>query len=103
MAIARNIIQIISNTIKNKYFIVMTMFVIWIVFLDNYNLMHQYKINSQVDKLKTQKEFYLSEIKKDSLELYKLKHNNDEQEKFARERFLMKKKNEDIFIIRKDD
>ena len=39
-------------------------------------------------------------LKKDSTELYNLKNNPEAQEKFAREKFLMKKDNEDIFIIK---
>ena len=37
---------------------------------------------------------------KDSIKLEQLQNNKKEQEKFAREKFLMKKKNEDVFIIR---
>ena len=40
------------------------------------------------------------EIKKDSIELHKLTNDKKYQEKFARERYLMRKKNEDIFIIK---
>ena len=59
-------------------------------------------MKNNVDDLKEQKEFYISEIKSDSTELFKLKNNSEEQEKFAREKFLMKKDNEDIFIIREE-
>ena len=62
---------------------------------------NDYKIKNKVDDLKEQKDFYISEIKRDSTELSKLK--NEEQEKFAREKFLMKKDNEDIFIIRDNE
>ena len=53
------------------------------------------------NKLEKQKKYYLSEIEEDSIELYQLQNNKEEQERFAREKFLMKKDNEDIFIIRK--
>ena len=57
-------------------------------------------IKNNVDDLKEQKDFYISEIKSDSTELSKLKNDSEEQEKFAREKFLMKKDNGDIFIIK---
>ena len=57
-------------------------------------------MKSKVDYLKDQKEFYITEIKKDSTELSNLKNDSSKQEKFAREKFLMKKDNEDLFIIR---
>jgi len=50
--------------------------------------------------LKQQQEFYKEEIEKDSTKIYNLNNNPEEQERFARERFLMKKENEDLFIIR---
>jgi len=59
-------------------------------------------MKNNIDDLKEQKEFYISEIKSDSTELFNLKNNSEKQEKFAREKFLMKKDNEDIFILRED-
>ena len=59
-------------------------------------------MKNNVDDLKERKEFYLSEIKSDSTELSNLKNDSEEQERFAREKFLMKKDNEDIFIIREE-
>ena len=70
-------------------------------YLDDYNLINQNKRNIENDKLKEQKEFLSSEIKKDSTELSNLKNDSSKQEKFAREKFKMKKDNEDLFIIRK--
>ena len=62
-------------------------------------------MQDKVDQLIQQKEFYHSEIKSDSTELSDLKNDPKQQERFAREKFLMKKDNEDVFIIRnnKDD
>lgn len=99
----RNIIALLPKPLRNKYFILLLLFIFWIIFLDDYNLIHQKKIENNVNELKEQKEFYISEIKSDSAELFKLKNDSNEQERFAREKFLMKKDNEDIFIIRKDE
>ena len=101
----RNIINLLPKPLRNKYLILLLLFIFWIVFLDDYNLIDQNKMKNSVDDLKEQKEFYISEIKSDSTELSKLKNDSEEQERFAREKFLMKKDNEDVFIIRdnKDD
>ena len=96
----QKIIKLIPKILWSKYLISTLLFILWITFLDDYNLIHQNKIKKNLDKLKTQKAFYLSEIKSDSTELSKLKTDNKEQEKLAREKFLMKKENEDIFVIR---
>ena len=69
---------------------------------NDYNTEYK-KLNKKADDLKKQKEFYISKIKSDSTKLFKLKNDSEEQEKFAREKFLMKKDNEDIFIIRKNE
>ncbi|MAM04434.1 MAG: septum formation initiator [Flavobacteriales bacterium] len=101
MYIINKISKILTKKIKNKYIVTILIFIIWIFFLDDYSLIKQRKIENQIKKLKTQKEYYINEIQKDSIELNNLKTNPAEQEKFAREKFLMKKENEDVFIIKK--
>jgi cell division protein DivIC len=96
----QDLIKKLPKPLRNKYLILFLLFILWVVFIDDYNLIIQSKIKSTVDDLKIQKEFYISEIKSDSTELYKLQNDPAEQERFAREKFLMKKENEDIFIIR---
>ena len=98
----RNIINLLPKPLRNKYLILLLLFIFWIIFLDDYNLINQNKMKNNVDDLKEQREFYISEIKSDSTELFNLKNNSEKQEKFAREKFLMKKDNEDIFILRED-
>ena len=101
MQLINTILKKIPKPFKNKYIITIILFVIWILFLDDYNLVNQYKIKKKIETLKLQKSFYEYEIKKDSTELYNLKNNLEAQEKFAREKFLMKKDNEDVYIIRR--
>ena len=99
----QDIIKKLPKPLRNKYLILFLLFILWIVFIDDYNLINQSKIKNTVDDLKSQKEFYIAEIKSDSTELYKLQNDSAEQERFAREKFLMKKENEDIFIIREKE
>ena len=99
----KNFINRIPRPFKNKYIITLVLFIFWIVFIDDYNLIKQYKLQKNINVLEDQKSYYLNKIKKDSLELYMLKNDKEAQEKFAREKFLMKKKNEDVFIIRKKE
>ena len=99
----QDIIKKLPKPLRNKYLILFLFFILWVVFIDDYNLINQSKIKNTVNDLNIQKEFYISEIKSDSTELYKLQNDPAEQEKFAREKFLMKKENEDIFIIREEE
>jgi len=96
----KQFIETLPKPIRNKYVITSILFIFWILFLDDYNLITQIKMQNKVDELDQQKKFYISEIKNDSTELSGLRNDSNQQEKFAREKFLMKKDDEDVFIIR---
>tara|TARA_B100001758_G_C18288316_1_gene545538 strand:- start:47 stop:364 length:318 start_codon:yes stop_codon:yes gene_type:complete len=96
----KKFIQNIPKPLKNKYIITLTAFTFWILFIDDYNLIKQYQLQKNVKELENKRTYYLNEIKKDSTELFHILNTKAEQERFAREKFLMKKDNEDIFIIK---
>lgn len=52
-----------------------------------------------LNDVKEEKQFYLEEIKKDSIAIMELTTDKENLEKFAREKYLMKKDDEDIFLI----
>ncbi len=89
--------------LKNKFVLVTLALLIWIAFFDSNNWIKQARLQSEIDDLEEQKEYYLKEIEKDSIALFDLTNNTETQEKFAREKYLMKKENEDIIVIIKDD
>ena len=89
--------------LKNKFVLVTLALLIWVAFFDSNNWIKQARLQSEIDDLKEQKEYYLKEIEKDSVALFDLTNNTETQEKFAREKYLMKKENEDIIVIIKDD
>tara|TARA_Y200000002_G_C22597515_1_gene628021 strand:+ start:178 stop:492 length:315 start_codon:yes stop_codon:yes gene_type:complete len=101
MTYLKNLYEKIPSYLKNKYVIIITLFIIWIVFFDNYNLIRQSKIKKEIKQLEENKNFYSKEIKKDSTEYHELLNSDEKKEKFAREKFLMRKENEDVYIIRK--
>lgn len=92
-------IKKVPSFLKNKFFIAFAAFVIWIAFLDKTNLMSQYQFQSEVNKLESQKEFFIQEIKQTKEEQQELLSSPEKLEKFAREKYYMKKDNEDLFII----
>ncbi|MBX2900559.1 MAG: septum formation initiator family protein [Cyclobacteriaceae bacterium] len=84
---------------KNFYFVTGFLFLVWMLFLDSNDLISRFKMTAKVNSLKNEREFYLekiSEVEKDRTELLT---NNELLEKFAREKYLMKKEKEDIFIV----
>ena len=89
----------VPKFLKNKFFIAFAAFVIWIAFLDKTNLMSQYQFQTEVNKLENQKAFFIQEIKQTREEQQELLSSPEKLEKFAREKYYMKKDNEDLFII----
>lgn len=69
------------------------------VFFDQESLMVQYKLSSEIGKLRQQEKFYTEEIEKNKLTLDILTNDTASLEKFARETYLMKKANEDVFVV----
>jgi cell division protein FtsB len=87
------------NIIVRKYLVASFLFFIWIAFFDNNSWLQRQKLREDLDKYQKDKEYYLDKIHVDSIRLHELKHDVNELEKFARERYFMKRPNEDIFVI----
>ncbi|MBT8264631.1 MAG: septum formation initiator family protein [Muriicola sp.] len=86
----------------NIYVIVLTAFVVWMVFFDTNSLMIHLELKKQIKTLEKQQEFLKKEIEKDKKTLEKLS-DPKELEKFAREQYYLKKKNEEIYLIEYED
>ncbi|WP_264560571.1 FtsB family cell division protein [Flavobacterium sp. N2270] len=82
----------------NRYILVLVLFSVWMIFLDNYSYLEHRILDKEIDELETNKQYYINEIKKDSLKIKHLK-NSDQIEKYAREKYFMKRENEDIYLI----
>lgn len=91
------------DLIRNKYLIAGLAFVTWMLFFDRNDLMSQYEYRRQLNKLQAEKEFYTIESAKAIKDLEELTTNRSKLEKFAREKYLMKKENEDVFVIIKEE
>lgn len=89
--------------IKNKYILTLFIFIIWLLFFDHNNLVDRVKDIRSLRQLEKDKTYYIERIDKDTKRLEQLKTNNKNLEKFAREQYLMKKDDEDIFIIVEED
>ncbi len=84
--------------LSNKYVWVLLFFTAWMLFLDNYSYLNHRELNKQIDELEDNKKYYQDEIKSDQTNI-KLLKNPDQIEKYAREKYYMKKDSEDIYII----
>jgi cell division protein FtsB len=84
--------------LSNKYMWVLLFFSVWMLFLDNYSYFDHRILNKEIEELEDNKKYYQEEIKKDQ-ENIKLLKNPTQIEKYAREKYFMKKDSEDIYII----
>lgn len=84
--------------LSNKYVWVLLFFTSWMLFLDNYSYFDHRILNKEIDELEVNKEYYKEEIRKDQQSI-KLLKNPEQIEKYAREKYYMKKDSEDIYII----
>ena len=94
-----SVLRFIFRILINKFFLTTIAFVVWMVFFDSNNLMTRSKLQEKLDVLNLEKQFYMQEIKKDSTLTQQLMNDSTQLEKFARERYLMKKDKEDIFLV----
>jgi cell division protein FtsB len=92
----------ILELIRNKYFLSVAAFVVWMIFFDKNDIIAQYEFRSEVNKLQEEKDFYVKEISQVKKDLNELNTNLNTAEKFAREKYFMKKDNEDVFVIIKE-
>ena len=87
------------HKLNNRYFITILMFAVWMLFFVNNNFITQMRLNQSHHELEMEREYYLSEIEKDRKATYELMTDTITLEKFGREQYLMKRDNEDIYLI----
>ena len=86
---------------KHKYLITIVIFLVIIVFLDENNLINRFQHKNEIRLMKEEIEEYRKQFDEDTERLKELTDNPEGLEKIAREKYLMKKPNEDIFIKKK--
>lgn len=87
---------------KNVFVLILIIFCVWMLFFDSNSWFIHNELNNEIDKLEEEKDYYENEIKKDSKEIKAL--STDEGiEKYGRQKYNMKKENEEIYIIEYED
>ena len=89
----------LPRVFRNFYVIATLVFLVWMIVLDSNNFIARYELSSKLGSLEDEKEYYeekITEVQKDRDELF---GDRESLEKFAREKYLMKKESEDIFVI----
>ncbi len=85
--------------ISNKYLLTILFFIVWLLFFDSNNLISRYRVNTELRHMNMQKKYYIEEIGINERIREQLTHDLGEIETFGREEYLMKRDNEDIYLI----
>ncbi|WP_448519033.1 FtsB family cell division protein [Rhodoflexus sp.] len=95
----KNKIKQLVGRLNNFYVIFAGSFLLWMAFFDGNNLYSQYEQRKRINELRQERDFYKTNVDRLEKEIAELNHNPKMLEKFAREKYLMKKPNEDIYIV----
>lgn len=98
----KNLLQKIPDFFKSFYFLSSAFFLTWLLFIDSNDIITQVNLTEKHRVLVSQKKFYEDEIIDLENDRAALESNPALLEKLAREKYLMKKENEDVYIIVKD-
>lgn len=85
--------------LRNFYVVTATLFLVWLAFFDSNDLVSRFRLSSKIHSLEREKAYYIEKIAEVQNDRAELMTNEVLLEKFAREKYLMKRKTEDIFII----
>lgn len=95
----KRLLDRIPDWLKNKYLLAGVAFAIILLFLDRNDVFTQIGRARELNDLEKSKKYYREETDKQKKELQALKNDPAALEKFAREKYLMKKEDEDLFIV----
>ena len=85
--------------LKNKYFLTSLAIIAWLLFFDKNDVFTQWDLIQKCKKLEKERNYYISEIQGNKIWLNELQTNKKSLETFAREKYLMKRDNEDVFVF----
>jgi cell division protein DivIC len=94
------ILSSIPLWLRNKYFLTGSVFLVWLLFFDDRDMMSNITHNRELKQLEQSRDYYQKQIEATQKELDLLKNDPAVLEKYAREKYMMKRDNEDLFIIK---
>ncbi|GHE66212.1 FtsB family cell division protein [Roseivirga thermotolerans] len=93
----------IPKVLKNYYVLFGLFFVFWMIFIDSNDVLSQFRMASRLNELKAEKEYYLQKKQEVLKDREELSTNKELLEKFAREKYMMRKQSEDLYVIVTED
>ena len=89
----------IKRLSRNFYFICSILFLVWMLFFDSNDLFLQFQRSKKLNQLRAKKEFYAAKIQEVEADRKELLSDQELLEKYAREKYLMRKPTEDLYIV----
>jgi Tfp pilus assembly protein PilO len=90
----------IKNIKGLKYIVVTVLFIVVIVFVDDYSLRVSSRLSREVSELHDEETRLAEAIKQDSTDAAELRSSIDAKEHYGRENYYMKRPDEDVFVIK---
>ena len=97
------IFRFIPSFLRNKYLLTLSGFAVWMVFFDKNDLFTQLERSSNLREIEESKAYFSQKIAESKKFSQDIQSNAAAIEKFAREKYLMKRENEDLFLIQKPE
>ncbi len=94
-----NLLRYVPRTLRNRYGAGLLAMVLWICLFADYDLYTMLKLRHQLGQLQEQRDRYAEQIAVTREQLHEISSDQALLEKFAREKYLMKRDNEDIFVL----
>ena len=94
-----SVLKTFIRLLKNKYLVVLGVFLAWILFFDDRDVFTQLERKAELNSLLERKQHYQQEILVAKKQLTDIQNNASALEKVAREKYKMKKPNEDLFLV----
>lgn len=85
--------------LSKTHLLILVFACVWMVFFDRYNLKSQFNMRQQIVELEQDKAFYIKSIEKVDYEYDKLFNSPEALEQYAREKYFMKRSDEDVFVV----
>jgi len=93
----------VPKLFKNFYFPIIVGFLVWMIFFDPNDFISQYRMRGKLKELESEKVYYNEKIIEVDKERDALLNDSKKLEQFAREKYLMKKPSEDVYVIVEKD
>lgn len=94
-----NIWESVPSSLKNKYAVTTLAFLVYLMFFDSTDIPSQVRLQRHLNQLDHQTEYFRTMIEKDRREYEATLSTVEQMEKYARETYLMKRPDEDLYVI----